>query len=186
MARDGIDTAAVSGRLDGPESYQLGLLSSGPMAPGTRDDITTKIDTVGTDTGTTGVDVDSHAEDDAVPPWHERPVVLIAGAIAGVIGLVALAVSVIAMSDQSAHPVHATPTAVSSAATPTQAMVQTPSTAVASPAEPLPTAPPATSAPHFAAGPTVEMMVRPTPAEPGPFRLPRWLERMLHPKDGPN
>lgn len=116
--------------------------------------------------------------------WHERPPLLIASALVGMVGLAALVVSVVNMSEQSAHPDVTTPSALS---VPASAPSQTSSPVVlATPAEPPLPSPTATSAPNFAAGPTAEMLVPPTPAAVAPVQvqLPRWLRRLLHQDDG--
>ncbi|BBZ27083.1 hypothetical protein MMAD_13780 [Mycolicibacterium madagascariense] len=121
-------------------------------------------------------------------PWHERPGVLAAASALGIAALMALAFSVVTMSDQSTHPVVVqtpqaqTPTPEAQTPTPSPTpQAQTPLAETPPPA--LPAAPPS-SATHFADGPTVEMMVRPTPPAPAPFRLPEWLQRLLHPGPG--
>jgi hypothetical protein len=132
---------------------------------------------------------DSTAKLEAATPrlaWHERPPVLIASALVGMVGLGALVFSVVNMSEESTRPVVATPSALSTSApepSPTSSPV------LATPAEPplLPPPPPSSApVPDFAAGPTAEMLVPPTPAEAAPVQvqLPRWLRRLLHQDDG--
>ena len=120
------------------------------------------------------------------PPWHDRPFVLVAASLVGVVGLIALALSVVDMSADSTHPAHAPASAVSTTTTPAPQPTN-PTTVVAS-SEPS-SLPSPTSVPDFAAGPTAEMEIPPTAAPPAaaaPFRLPRWLRRLLHQGDAPD
>ncbi len=126
---------------------------------------------------------DDTAREDVSRPWHERPGILAAASVLGIAALMALAFSVVTMSDQSTHPVVVE---APQAQTPTpQAATPTPTPAQPTPeAQTPPTVAPPSSATHFADGPTVEMMVRPAPPAPAPFQLPGWLQRLLHPGPG--
>jgi hypothetical protein len=175
---------AEHGRVDESDRYQFGLLSSGAMAPSTREDPTAKLDTAKMETATT--ELGGTIGDGRPPPWHDRPFVLVAASLVGVVGLIALALSVVDMSADSTHPAHAPASAVSTTTTPAPQPTN-PTTVVAS-SEPS-SLPSPTSVPDFAAGPTAEMEISPTAAPPAaaaPFRLPRWLRRLLHQGDAPD
>ncbi|MCW2512700.1 MAG: hypothetical protein JWR11_1742 [Mycobacterium sp.] len=136
------------------------------MAPSMRDDTTAELQAAA-----------ANPAERERPAWHDRPTVMVATAVVGLVGLIALTVSVVDMSDQSEHQTQTTATAPPETETVTPELPQTTNPPVPSP---VPTQ--ATSVPNFAAGPTAETLIPPTPsaAGPAPYQLPPWLRRLLH------